>query len=581
MAPTLRSNKPFLEIIPDTRFIVFNGGEHEAEPVKLSGIVRLTTAESISIVRPHIWLEGRRKISWPSLGSFSTNEIVHKRKFWNKVQMLGELDFAHKTKAGVIEWPFEFDLSPSMPESVEGLKDTYIAYHLHAHVTRPGWGSKDVSVQQHIRIVRTLGPESWETTRSTVKADVWASKLSYRVSIPTDAVVFGTSIIANVELSPIRKGLTLGKVQLELLENVVKQIPENESPELKGDRSHSEEIEVVRTDMDFPEHSKVHHDDTPDDPTMADDMYRFQATLELPKSLHDCRQDVDSHHISVSHLFKLMVNLHNPEGHISRLVCRMPVKLFISPNFPVDESNAVRTTTNGIHPNELNNTEASIVAPPEYGRHQLDQLFNNIDPASFMSRPGSISGTPTAFNAQSPSASQENLSALNNAPNAFSALSHRANGFTSCSRPHSSSFTGDQGNMTSSTLHLRLTSLMNLDEGLVATIQRRQYTMANLVRVPSYDAALRASGSITAFTEVPPSYDEASSGSTSPNDAGETVWSNRGTRRLDSTIPGLHPATAHSSTDPSPPTSSHHDLPADADADAEDLACLPTLRASA
>lgn len=558
--------KATLEIIPDSQFIVFHGSEHEAQPVKLTGVVRFTAPEAMSILKPKVRLEGKRKISWWFMGGMSAGEVVDKRVFWNQEHKMG-IESTHKVKAGVIEWPFEFELDPSMPESVEGLRETFIVYHLHASVSRPGWNARDIVAQTHIRIVRTLGQDSMEMTRSRVNADVWANKLSYSISIPSDAIVFGTSITADVELSPIKKGIRLGKVELRLMETVVKRIQASEVPDIRGDRSKSEESEVAKTDMEFPEHSRLtYENETVDNPIMADEMYRFQATLPLPKSLNQCRQDVDSHQINVSHRFKLMVNIHNPEGHVSQLVCRLPVKLFISPNLPVDESNEVRGTLNGVSDAEINRDETSLTAPPEYGRHQLDQIFSGIDPAGYITRAGSGSATPAGIYAGSRRGSHDNIASLTGV----------VDGHTSpgSSNPH------HHGSALPSILHSRLADLQergpsnfqhqpsNLsnqhspsggnspapgesqsplsrsipnsqpgsyftsvgqspsqsqplsrrtsDEDHASGIHQSDYDVNDLSRVPSYGAALRTPGAMTPFTEGPPSYIDATSRPPSP-----------------------------------------------------------------
>lgn len=562
MVPTPRTSngnsvrsKPTLEIIPNERFIVFNGGEHEASPVRLTGVVRLTTSESISILKPKIRLEGKRKISWWYVGSLSTGEVMDKRSFWNQEQKLG-IESAHKIKAGTIEWPFDFELSPSMPESVEGLRETYIAYNLSASVSRPGWNAKDLVAQEHIRIVRTLGQDSMEMTRSRVNADIWANKISYSISIPTDAIVFGTSITADVELSPIKKGLRLGKVELRLLETVVKRIQLSELPDSRGDRTKSEESEVAQADMEFPEHSRVMYDnETTDNPMMADEMYKFKATLPLPKSLNQCRQDVDSHQINVTHRFKLMVNIHNPEGHISQLVCRLPVKIFISPNLPVNESNEVcPATANGMNHDALNNRETTVVAPPQYGRHQLDQLFSDMDPVGLMSRAPSNRGSPSGLNAQSRRGSDDDLPSLNGVANGvpngivngeiseeyggaspsillsrLTDLQERELSISARSPPvsfNNSPLGGaspapgpvdPRSNMRESPSDSTTASRRASDDDSTTDVRQNDYNMDNLIRVPSYGAALRTSGTITPFTDGPPSYTEATSRPPSPS----------------------------------------------------------------
>ncbi|EME49340.1 hypothetical protein DOTSEDRAFT_68198 [Dothistroma septosporum NZE10] len=611
-APGSRHQKPWLEVVPDDRFIVFHGTEHEAQTVKLTGRVRLHCPEAMSILKPKVRLEGKRKISWWYMGGISAGEVTDKRVFWNQEQRLG-IESAHKVKAGTIEWPFEFELDPSMPESVEGLRETYIAYHIHASVSRPGWNAKDLIAQEHIRIVRTLGQDSMEMTRSRVNADIWANKISYSISIPTDAIVFGTSITADVELSPIKKGLRLGKIELRLMETVVKRIQAAEVPDVRGDRAKTEETEVAKTDMEFPEQSRVMYEsETVEDPMMADEMYKFKATLPLPKSLNICRQDVDSHSINITHRFKLMVNIHNPEGHISQLVCRLPVKLFISPNLPVGESNEVTETINGVSDEQLNSSETAVVAPPEYGRHQLDQIYSGIDPSGFMSRAGSAPGTPAGLMAQSRRGSHENVLSMNGIANDDlsahhgSAMPHllhsrlanlqdsngpRHNGTAShnashnASRNHSPSGGSTPANGLSETANghspehsinhvsgsatrsagsyfpVGSPSASNSHSSDVSAVMSRRtsddlrpevvhtqdYNMDDLVRVPSYGAALRTPGAVTPFTEVPPSYEYATSRPPSPGNLSPVVQRPGQARVRPANGTGASTPTSHSS----------------------------------
>ncbi|KAI5201325.1 hypothetical protein E4T39_05265 [Aureobasidium subglaciale] len=558
--------KPVLEIIPNNRFIVFHGDQHEAQNIKLNGVVRLTTPDAMSIKNVKIWLEGKRRISWFYMGGMAAGEVSDKKTFWHEERALGTSG-THKINSGTIEWPFEYTLDPSMPESIEGMNSTYIVYYLHASVSRPGWNAKDITTTQHIRIVRTLGGEQMETTRSRTNADIWANKLSYSISIPTDAVVFGTSIVADVELSPIRKGIKLGKIEMRLIEAVTKRIQAAEVPDQRGDRCKVDESDVAKAEMDFPEDSRVtFSDESADNPIMEDEKYVFKATLELPKSLKQCRQDVDSHNINITHRFKLMVNIHNPEGHVSQLVCRLPVKLFISPNLPVDDANEVQVAARTMTDAELNQQEVQLNAPPEYGRHQLDALYNDINTGGYMSRAPSGSATP--FYAQSRNASSENLQSLNGVADMHHSQSMAALGGLGG---------GDESHFAPAQLRSRLANLQ--DQGSSRQIRaapvahhspsggntpaytggyfaahfpqsnhaspphhspahsvpesRRasgegedlmddegphldDFNMGTLSRVPSYGAAVRTPGPFTPFADGPPSYMEATSRPPSP-----------------------------------------------------------------
>lgn len=107
---------------------------------------------------------------------------------------------------------------------------------------------------------------------------------------------------------------------MRLIEAVTKRIQASEVPDLRGDRTKVDETDVAKADMEFPDDCLVKYDDeNPENPVMDDEKYVFKARLDLPKSLKHARQDVDSHNINITHRFKLMVNIHNPEGHISQV----------------------------------------------------------------------------------------------------------------------------------------------------------------------------------------------------------------------------------------------------------------------
>ena len=531
--------KPWLEIIPESRFVVFQGNENESPPVKLAGVVRFHTPEAIDILKPKVWLHGKRQMHWFYLDSSITATPAHERKtFFTQEQKLG-MQTTHKLQAGTIEWPFELELDPSMAESVEGLPGrTYIVYHLRASVARPGWSTRDIFKEIHVRIVRIFGQDFMGLPRSRMQADVWANKVSYHVSIPTDVVVFGTSVTANFELSPLRKGVRMGKIELRFIETVVKRILADDVPSARCDRSKLDEIEILRHDMDFPEDSKITYEETSaDNPIMADEMYKFHATVMLPKSLKHCRQDVDLPNVKITHQFRIMVNILNPEGHVSQLICRLPVKLFISPQLPLDESNHVYRAASVASNTDLNSTEDPTPAPPQYGLHQLDHIYSAIDTSDFQSRVGSGSETPASIQAQSRRSSQENNIPVNGlievAPSHGSATPHllrsrltdlQANGSSHAVQAghqdnppsHSHEPTGRSNSSFADSMESSPST--SAPSGQTANaMQAMDYNLEHLNRVPSYGAALRTSGPTTPFNQGPPSYFEAISRPASPS----------------------------------------------------------------
>lgn len=70
------------------------------------------------------------------------------------------------------------------------------------------------------------------------------------------------------------------------------------------------------------------------------------------------------------------------------------------------------------------------LAPPLYGEHHFDQLYNDVDISGFMTPAGSVSGIGTPFSSQSRTASTENLAsvdALTSSELAPNALQSRLN----------------------------------------------------------------------------------------------------------------------------------------------------------
>jgi len=61
--PTL-SKRPQIHVIPDTHYIVYYGDHAEAESYTLRGVVRLETAEAISIKGVRVRLEAKKRIGY-------------------------------------------------------------------------------------------------------------------------------------------------------------------------------------------------------------------------------------------------------------------------------------------------------------------------------------------------------------------------------------------------------------------------------------------------------------------------------------------------------------------------------------
>lgn len=195
-----------------------------------------------------------------------------------------------------------------------------------------------------------------------------------------------------------------------------------------------------------------------EDPEAELGRWTMEERFPLPKSLNECVQDCELPGIKVRHKMKFIVQLHNPDGHISELRASLPVTLFISPN------HLMNNETNSI-PTDIEYTETPddlIRAPPCYNDHYLDALYSHFPTDTFESPFASGANTPLV------------LSRNNSVENLAAAL-HRALGSPSSSRH--STISAANGRSGHTTAHH---SDDDDDES------RR------LAQVPSYDTAVRS-----------------------------------------------------------------------------------------
>ena len=81
--------------------------------------------------------------------------------------------------------------------------------------------------------------------------------------------------------------------------------------------------------------------------------------------------------------------------------------IFLSPNLPIDDNNNLvdssgRAAISAFGLNDL--------TPPQYGEHQFDQLYSEIDPSGYVTPGGPRSGLTTPFQGRSRSVSAEGVS---------------------------------------------------------------------------------------------------------------------------------------------------------------------------
>ncbi|KAI5849716.1 hypothetical protein BZA05DRAFT_339212 [Tricharina praecox] len=388
---------PFIEIRLDEDVVVFRGLAEESNGAMLKGLVALCIRDSVAIRGISLVLQGVRRLHWserqpPPVAGLMSNpsrtikhEEVFYEKKWNFLESNGHTNFT--VMPGNYEYPFQLPLAGELPESVEGLGSTHVVYRLKARISR-GKFSHDITAKKHLRIIRTLGPNSLELTQTMSVENLWPEKVQYSISIPSKAVVFGTCIPVDIVLVPLLKGLTIGKVVCALKEiHTLTCAPKTSQ---KVDTRH-----IVTQTFD----SGAMEEDSEEELGK----WVMHDRIVLPKSLNACVQDCEVPSIKIRHKLKFTIQLHNPDGHMSELRASLPVMLFISPNYLMDDTNRIPSDA----PETSTDTLAN--APPRYDEHYLDRLYENVRHDSFDTPLPSGANTPMPL---SRNPSSDNLGSL-------------------------------------------------------------------------------------------------------------------------------------------------------------------------
>jgi hypothetical protein len=419
----------------------------------------------------------------------------------------------------VHEWDFKFKMPSKLEESVEGLPTNWIVYNLKATVDK-GYMSKPLTASSHIRVIRTLGRDLLDSVpMEQINEDIWASKLAYKITVPQKNYIVGTSVTADFVLIPLRKGVEISNIKMELIES--RQL----FCDYGGRRiSHQADSHVVTKEGHMPGNSENRVPEGVEEADqLFDECHRFSMTLELPKSLKNCRQSVDTENLRITHKLRLYVNLLNPEGHTSQLLVKNHVHLFISPNLPPGEDLSVVVDPNVLSRQAMQD-EVNQNAPPTYGLHQLDSLYNDIDPSGFMTPGGHASmansGANTPFYAHSRAGSEENLPSMDAVADGASALAlqHRLqnlhlnqNGPSMRLAPSRYQSQHSSGGSTPHSVPDDVNHLLPSNH-----FAGGDYDMEALARTPSYNTAVRTPAR-TPISEDLPSYDIATSRPSSPS----------------------------------------------------------------
>ncbi|KAK5995130.1 putative HECT-type ubiquitin ligase-interacting protein creD [Cladobotryum mycophilum] len=501
---TGRHSYSLFDIRLDDDFIVFRGGEQESSGQLLKGVVVLCLSTPLRIEDVHLRLVGTLRLHWADGGS-STSGVSSGHKLDKTSTILdhrwapfiGTPGKSMTLPAGNYEYPFEFTLPGETAESVEGIPEASITYRLKATVRR-GKLATDLHAYKHLRIIRTLEPGALEFLHAMSVENIWPNKLEYSIVVPQKAVVFGGTINLEMRFTPLLKGLELGTITAKMME--IRECCLVGATGLNV-REHRMERDVAtwKFEVNRDEHWHDMIEDT------GQEGWTMNKPLNLPKKLRQCVQDLNLHGIKVRHKIKLTVALRNPDGHISELRATLPVSIFISPNIPFDENGNLVNQAPG---NANSENDVGTFAPPGYGEHVLDQLYDELDVSGFQT-PAIHSGMTSPFYGQSRTGSSENLASIaHSAPIAPAALtSLGAAAFTTQFTPylverHLLEPVKGVSRHEASAAHLSRTNSEE-DDSSRNSAERAQVDaaeFAELNRVPSYATAVRTPARSRAHT---------------------------------------------------------------------------------
>ncbi|SCW02616.1 LAFE_0F10528g1_1 [Lachancea fermentati] len=473
----------------DHDVIVVKGAPHEAASVLLSGTIVLSVSEPMQIKKLNLRLYGMLRLNvtttyrgpkgpaqrslkydkrffehvWDNINiqdyfknlydnygsqrsiisktSSMTNipRLHHKAKSTTSLMSLGATTpsgSSHILVQGNYEFPFSAILPGSVTESVEGLPNASVIYKLQATIERSKFAT-DLICKKHLRVVRTLTPDSIELSETMSVDNTWPNKVDYSISVPGKAIAIGSATTIHILIVPLLKGLKLGPIKISLVEYSSYCAPYG--------AANSQERIVNKIKLSDPlNHLKKESDDLDRDFAFQD-KWEVDTLFTVPPSLSKCTQDCNIlSNIKVRHKLKFVISLINPDGHISELRASLPVQLFISPfvalgvraTDSLDSSASVSghetdmedgdnemifaNTMSEIDLTAVSAQSASgtpvpsassnFLAPPNYGNHIYDRLWSEI----------ALDDTPVNSGRQSPVESgqesvmnsQQNLNAL-------------------------------------------------------------------------------------------------------------------------------------------------------------------------
>ena len=200
--------------------------------------------------------------------------------------------------------------------------------------------------------------------------------------MPSKAIVFGSRAPVRFILVPLKKGLTVKRIEVKAQEVIITRCGlgyngVEDPPKIR--------YRLCEKDtFDVPEGTET------TDLGDGNEGFEFTRHVQLPRNLADFSPDFvsDTLRWRIKHEVHYAVSLRNPEGHISRIEGKIPCVIYMAPYLRVNNRSELEGPARNPNPDD------GGAAPPLYGEHQYDSIYSEVDQSGFMT-PGIVSGATT------------------------------------------------------------------------------------------------------------------------------------------------------------------------------------------
>ncbi|KAG8532785.1 uncharacterized protein KY384_002663 [Bacidia gigantensis] len=473
------------EIRLDQRFVVLRGRRDEAASASLSGIVFLSLSQSLPMREIYIRYTIQRKIGWISSRAANVHYRSPEILFRNVISLKGQ----EKLQAGDHELPFRWEVPGNTAESLEGLRSTWVIHHLKATLKRQSTQSKK-ETNTYVRVIRIPNETDDRLHVPSFISKTWPEKLEAEIQISPRAVLFGSTVKVDFLLTTNLAELKIPAVAITLVQ-----------------------INKCRSEHRV----KIVKETRPLDDVVAEsdgyecEIYTFSVPLSLPRSLQTCLQDYEHPDLRVRHKLEIKIHLEHPHVPVSTLEAGMPIFIFISPDLPFNQDNAVTATS----------AEIALVARstggtflPPYENHTWDEIYEGIDAERYLA-PREGANAPARrpdlamTTLQAGSGSSDVLPSRLGDSHDRGEIDHTA----ASSSQIEDSARNEQG--TPGVIQPDTST-----QGQEPKQQHGHYDIENMSKVPGYETAAQSASNLSS-KRGPPSYDAATQSTTSGNDDGQ------------------------------------------------------------